>query len=155
MTPQQQILNNDLPHTDEFKTLVDKVDNLTNGQQEIKGTLQQELESQENFKVYVQDEFNKGTAKFARFEARIDEIEDKMEKGLEKIAESQNRLTQEIKEEKTAKMSKQLEKLLDEKEKREENVSAMKRNIIVGIAIAVSGIAITYIAYTLGLTPPK
>jgi predicted nuclease with TOPRIM domain len=121
MTPQQQALNNDLPHTEEFKSLTEKVDNLTNGQQEIKYTLQEELKSQMDFKDYVQDEFDKGTAKFAKVENRMDEIEEKMEKGLEKIAESQNNLAKEIHDKKTEELTQEVRALKEEKIEKAKN----------------------------------
>lgn len=155
MTPQQLQLNNDLPHTEEFQTLAEKVDNLSSGQQEIKATLKTEVESQESFKEYVQGEFNKGTEKFTKVESRMDEIEDKMEKGLKEIADNQKALATEIKDDKLEKMTKQFEKLQTEKEDDLKLKRAFLMGVIKSILVAVVGLTVTYVFYKIGLTPPK
>lgn len=136
MTPQQEVLNNDLPHTEEFKSLVEKVDNLKQGQSEIKVTLSQEVKSQVEFKQYCE-------SKFSNIESEIEDMKAEFKSGVNDIIKAVN--------------DKELQSLKEEVRGTKEE-KKLKKEFYMGIAKTIlSGVVLAIVLYALskyGITKP-
>ena len=148
MTPQQQVFNNQLVNDPNFKDVSEEVHALRKGQQEIKESLIEEKEKQESFEQYVKAEFQNGAEKFKKLESEIETMKADFKDGINSVIKA-------IKDKENEAILTELRGLKKEKEKREDEANALKKNIISGIVIAIGGSLVAYIFWKLGLTPPS